>query len=200
MLTHRNVASSVGSSRKDINLAQDDVHISYLPMAHIYEMGITMVGLSCGCAAGFWRGDILGLMEDIQELKPTLLVGVPRVFNRIYDKVLAGVGDAGKFKQLLFNYAMSSKMSALQGGATSSIWDKIVFKKIKDLMGGRIRLIVSGSAPLGYDVQMFLRTVTGAIVKQGYGLTETTAMGTVQMSCDPNSAGHVGPPQQLLRN
>jgi len=194
MLTHRNVVSSVGSSRKDINLSQDDMHISYLPMAHIYEMVICMVGLSSGCAAGFWRGDILGLMEDIQALRPTLLVGVPRVFNRIYDKVLAGVGDAGKFKQMLFNYALSSKLAALQGGATSSIWDKIVFQKIKDLMGGRIRYIVSGSAPLGYDVQMFLRTVTGALVKQGYGLTETTANGNVQMSCDPNSAGHVGPP------
>lgn len=194
MLTHLNLASSVGNCKLDINMSQDDVHISYLPMAHIYEMLICMVGLACGGAAGFWRGDILGLLDDIAALKPTLFVGVPRVFNRIYDKVLAGVGDAGKFKQLLFNYALSSKRSALEGGATSSIWDKIVFKKIQDLMGGRVRMIVSGSAPLGADVQLFLRTVTGAVVKQGYGLTETSAVLTVQMTCDPNSAGHVGPP------
>jgi long-chain acyl-CoA synthetase len=194
MLTHINLTSAVACCKKDTAFSPTDVHISYLPMAHIYEMLICMVGLAGGGSAGFWRGDILGLLEDIQELKPTIFVGVPRVFNRIYDKVLAGVGDAGKFKQLLFNYALSSKRAALEAGATSSVWDKIVFKKIQDLMGGRVRLIVSGSAPLGAEVHHFLRTVTGAVVKQGYGLTETSALLCVQLDCDLNSAGHVGPP------
>jgi len=194
MLTHNNIAASVASTKLSVAMSPEDVHISYLPMAHIYEMLICFVGLACGGSAGFWRGDIVGLLEDIQELRPTLFIGVPRVFNRIYDKVLAGVGDSGKLKQMLFNYAMSSKRAALEAGATSSIWDKIVFKKIQDLMGGRVRMIVSGSAPLSAEVQHFLRVTTGATVKQGYGLTETSALLAVQMECDPNSAGHVGPP------
>lgn len=194
MLTHNNLTSAVACCKIDVDFGEDDVHISYLPMAHIYEMLICLVGLGCGGSAGFWRGDILGLLEDIQELRPTLFVGVPRVFNRIYDKVLAGVSDAGKFKQVLFNYAVSSKKASLEAGATSSIWDKIVFKKIQDLMGGRVRMIVSGSAPLGPEVHSFLRVATGALVKQGYGLTETSALLCVQQAYDPNSAGHVGPP------
>lgn len=194
ILSHNNLTSAVACCQHDVDFGETDVHISYLPMAHIYEMLICLVGLACGGSAGFWRGDILGLLEDIQELRPTLFVGVPRVFNRIYDKVLAGVSDAGKFKQVLFNYAMSSKKASLEAGATSSIWDKIVFKKIQDLMGGRVRMIVSGSAPLGSEVHQFLRIATGAIVKQGYGLTETSALLCVQLECDPNTAGHVGPP------
>lgn len=194
MLTHNNLASAVACCKLDTAFGPEDVHISYLPMAHIYEMLICLVGFTCGGSAGFWRGDILGLLDDIAALRPTLFVGVPRVFNRIYDKVLASVGDGGRLKQLLFNYALSSKKSSLEAGATSSIWDKIVFKKITDLMGGRVRMIVSGSAPLGAEVHQFLRITTGAIVKQGYGLTESSALLCVQLGCDPNSAGHVGPP------
>lgn len=194
MLTHRNIMAGISCSMVDTQVTQDDVHISYLPLAHIYELLTVHVGLTSGACAGFWRGDILGLMDDIGELKPTLLVGVPRVFNRIYDKVLAQVADGGRLRQAIFNYAFSAKKAALENGGSYALWDRLVFNKIKNVMGGRVRMIVSGSAPLSPEVHTFLRVCTGADVKQGYGLTESSALLTVQITTDRHSAGHVGPP------
>jgi len=129
-----------------------------LPLAHIYELAVQLTALWPGAAVGFWRGDILGLTEDMQALKPTIFVGVPRVFNRVYDKIMAQLSEGSPIKRALFNYAYSTKKAAMDAGfKASSIWDTIVFKKIQDALGGRVRIITTGSAPLSPTVQEFLR-------------------------------------------
>jgi long-chain acyl-CoA synthetase len=138
--------------------------------------------------------DIQGLLDDLQTLRPTILVGPPRVFNRIYDKVhtqLAG----NIMSRTLFNYAYNAKLTQLHttGEESSPLWDKLVFTKLANLIGGRVRLIISGSAPLSSNVQDFLRICFLAKVVQGYGLTESCCLGTVSDPNDPSS-GHVGAP------
>ncbi|XP_049851618.1 uncharacterized protein LOC126326519 isoform X2 [Schistocerca gregaria] len=194
MLTESNAACSIAGCLELIKLSQSDVHISYLPLAHSYEMVCMLSGLLVGASAGFWRGDINGLLDDIQALRPTILVGVPRVFDRIYGRIMCGLEEASRVKRALFSYAYDSKRRAEQMGGASSIWEGVIFKRFKDLLGKRVRMIVSGSAPLNPKVQEFLRVVTGATVIQGYGLTETFALVCVQRICDKKATGHVGPP------
>ena len=86
---------------------KDDIHISYLPLAHVFERVIFCLMVSHGAKVGFYRGDTLKLLDDIAELRPTLFISVPRLFNRIYDKVWSGVKAKGGFAEKLFNVCLS---------------------------------------------------------------------------------------------
>ena len=134
-------------------------------------------------------------MEDIAALRPTVFASVPRLLNRIYDKILQGALESGSaVKAGLFRTALETKTQNLkQGKLTHPIWDRIVFGKIKALLGGRVRVIISGSAPLSPEVMSFLRAAFGVEVLEGYGATETTAGLTITWGGD-YTAGHVGPP------
>jgi long-chain acyl-CoA synthetase len=123
-------------------------------------------------------------------------VGVPRLFNRLHDKIRGGVAAAGGVKSMLFERAYASKLSSLRasGSLTSALWDRLVFGKIAGVLGGRVRLVVTGSAPIAANVLEFLRIVLSCPVIEGYGLTETTAAATVTLPKDVNSCGHVGVP------
>jgi len=176
------------------DVSSTDVHMSYLPLAHIYEILILTASLYFGAAIGFYRGDVLGLVEDIQALRPTILVGVPRVFTRIYDKITSTL-NASLIQRNLFSMAYNSKLSQLQstGDDSAPVWNKLLFAKLAALLGGRVRVIVTGSAPLSPAVQDFLRICFCCKVIQGYGLTETTAVATAT-HVDDYTSGHVGAP------
>eukprot|EP00029_Vermamoeba_vermiformis_P011063 TRINITY_DN598_c0_g1_i1.p1 TRINITY_DN598_c0_g1~~TRINITY_DN598_c0_g1_i1.p1 ORF type:complete len:659 (+),score=220.18 TRINITY_DN598_c0_g1_i1:19-1995(+) len=193
MMTHNNVASNVGAVNQLTTMYPNDVHISYLPLAHIYECVTTINLIVVGAAIGFWHGEVTELIDDIQKLKPTLLVAVPRVLNRIYDRIRSTVNNGGVLKRSLFNYGLQAKMTASKTGGDSPFWNKLVFDKVRQLTGGRVRIIVSGAAPLAADVSDFLRAVFSCPVVQGYGLTESSAPAFIQHPNDPTS-GHVGSP------
>eukprot|EP01120_Amphizonella_sp_Union-15-10_P010997 TRINITY_DN4560_c0_g1_i1.p1 TRINITY_DN4560_c0_g1~~TRINITY_DN4560_c0_g1_i1.p1 ORF type:complete len:646 (+),score=109.26 TRINITY_DN4560_c0_g1_i1:71-2008(+) len=193
-LSNRNAVSSLAAGRR-LNISMpNDVHMSYLPLAHIFELMVSLMMLAVGGSIGYWRGDISLLMEDIQELKPTLLCGVPRVWNRIFDKIKSTLAQSSSIKRAIFNYAYQAKRShILNGGTENTIWNKIVFSKMKDVLGGRVRLAISGAAPISSEVQEFLRICFCTTVLQGYGLTETCAMLTVSRPHDLET-GHTGAP------
>lgn len=197
MLTHANqlcMAASVGAV--GISVSSADSHLSYLPLAHSFERTILWVILACGAKYGFYSGDTKKLLEDVATLKPTVFIVVPRVLNRIYDKVTAGVKEANIVKRSLFNWAFASKKAALlkTGEPTkNSVWDSIVFKKLQMLMGGNVRIMVTGAAPINGEVLTFMRVVFGVTVLEGYGQTESTAGATITIAGDTNT-GHVGPP------
>ncbi|KAF0715243.1 hypothetical protein As57867_003481, partial [Aphanomyces stellatus] len=150
-------------------------------------------------SAGFYQGDILLLLDDIAEIKPHIFISVPRLFNRIYDKVMQGVNAAGGAKKLLFDYAYSSKQQGLADGVlTHSVWDALVFSKIQALLGGRVQVIVSGSAPLAPNVKEFLKIAFACRVEEGYGLTETCAGATLSTPENPTGA-HVGMPLENIQ-
>jgi len=196
MLTNKNAMATITSfDNCGINITENDSHISYLPMAHIMELLIITYTFYCGAKFGFWHGNIKEVVDDIQALKPTILIGVPRVFNRIYDKINSTLESSNYLKRTLFQYGFQSKFNSLQelGNDSSPFWNRLVFSKIRQIIGGRVRLILSGSAPLSPIVQDFLKIVFCCKIVQGYGLTETCATATASDINDWKS-GHCGPP------
>ncbi|EXB28672.1 Long chain acyl-CoA synthetase 4 [Morus notabilis] len=193
---------------KSVNeeLNDKDVYLSYLPLAHIFDRVIEELFIMHGASIGFWRGDVKLLIEDIGELKPTIFCAVPRVMDRVYSGLTQKISAGGFLKKTLFNLAYALKQHSMQKGRkheeASPIFDKIVFSKVKEGLGGNVkeglggnvRLILSGAAPLSTHVEAFLRVVTCAHVLQGYGLTETCAGTFVSLPNEMSMLGTVGPP------
>lgn len=179
-------------------LNEKDVFISYLPLAHIFDRVIEELFISHGASIGFWRGDVKLLVEDIGELKPTIFCSVPRVLDRIYSGLKQKISAGGLLRNTLFNIAYKYKQYNLWKGIktleAAPICDKIVFGKVKQGLGGNVRLILSGAAPLSTHVEAYLRVVTCAHVLQGYGLTETCAGTFVSLPNEISMLGTVGPP------
>ncbi|KAK7406054.1 hypothetical protein VNO78_07670 [Psophocarpus tetragonolobus] len=179
-------------------LTEKDIYISYLPLAHIFDRVIEETFIWHGASIGFWRGDVKLLIEDIGELKPTIFCAVPRVLDRVYSGLTQKISSGGFLKKTLFNVAYTYKQNnmkkGLAHGEASPLCDKIVFDKVKQGLGGRVRLILSGAAPLSAHVEGYLRVVTCAHVLQGYGLTETCAGTFVSLPNEMEMLGTVGPP------
>ncbi|KAF9973169.1 Long chain acyl-CoA synthetase 7 peroxisomal [Actinomortierella ambigua] len=201
VLTHKNFASVLGSFHllykhdKFFIPNNQDIHISYLPLAHVFERLCQATMISGAARIGYYQGDTLKLLDDVAVLRPTIFVSVPRLFNRIYDKVTAGVAAKGGLAAFLFNKAFAAKKANLKKGQlTHPLWDKLVFGAIRARLGGRVKHIVSGSAPISPDVIDFLRICFSANVYEGYGQTEQAAGLSVGYRNDL-TPGQVGPPQ-----
>ncbi|GAB4857552.1 Long chain acyl-CoA synthetase 4 [Ancistrocladus abbreviatus] len=179
-------------------LTANDVYLSYLPLAHIFDRVIEECFIFHAAQIGFWRGDVKLLLEDIGELKPTVFCAVPRVLDRIYSGLQQKLSSGSRLKHAVFNVAYNYKFGNMRKGSkhenAAPIFDKIVFNKVKQGLGGRVRLILSGAAPLATHVETFLRVVACCYVLQGYGLTETCAGTFVSLPNELQMLGTVGPP------
>ncbi|KAJ3357622.1 Long chain acyl-CoA synthetase 7 peroxisomal [Allomyces javanicus] len=200
MLTHRNLVCFTNSIEylvKNgylVSLSADDVHLSYLSLAHGFELVIQQLVCLYGARAGFYSGDTRTILNDIAELKPTVFLSVPRVLQRIYDAVVAGVKAKGAVAWWVFQTAIAQKKAAIaRGRLTHPVWDKLVFASIRAKLGGRVKLMLTGSAPISNDVKDFLRCCFSCNVFEGYGQTETSAGVAVTWAGDYD-AGHVGVP------
>ncbi|XAR57213.1 Long-chain-fatty-acid--CoA ligase [Bertholletia excelsa] len=194
LLSHGNLIANVAGGSLSVNFLPSDVYISYLPLAHIYERVNQITVLYYGVAVGFYQGDNLKLMDDVAALRPTIFCSVPRLYNRIYDGVMNAVKMSGVLRERIFNVAYNSKkQSLLTGKSPSPIWDRLVFNKIKEKLGGRVRFMASGASPLSPDVMDFLRVCFGCRVLEGYGMTETSCV-ISSMEEGDNLSGHVGSP------
>ncbi|CAL5360198.1 hypothetical protein CsSME_00050630 [Camellia sinensis var. sinensis] len=182
----------------DEALVVEDVYLSYLPLAHIFDRVIEECFINHGASIGFWRGDAKLLIEDIGELKPTIFCAVPRVLDKIYSGLQQKISSGGFLKNTLFNFAYSYKLHNMKSGSkhteASPLCDKFVFSKVKQGLGGNVRVILSGGAPLATHVEAFLRVVACAHVLQGYGLTETCGGTFVSLPNELDMLGTVGPP------
>uniref|UniRef100_A0A183BHG0 Long-chain-fatty-acid--CoA ligase n=1 Tax=Globodera pallida TaxID=36090 RepID=A0A183BHG0_GLOPA len=169
--------------------------ISYLPLSHMFEQVAHWISLSFGFRIGYFSGDIGTLSDDMQCLKPTLFPVVPRLLNRFNDTLKSLVAHSSPFKRWLFQLAYSQKLALLRKGVVTnrSIWDKLVFSKAQQQLGGNVRLIVTGSAPIAPEVLQDLRIAFGTQIIEGYGQTECTAMVTVTWP-DDMEGGHCGAP------
>ncbi|XP_048758754.1 long-chain-fatty-acid--CoA ligase 5-like isoform X2 [Ostrea edulis] len=200
MLTHRGTLATVVAAATvlkpgGVDISPEDTLISYLPLAHSYERLLESYCVLSGARIGFFQGDVKLLMDDIKELQPTLFPSVPRLLNRVYDKVMNQINEGSSIKRKLFNMAIASKENELKRNIIrkDSIWDKVVFKKIQASLGGKVKLITTGSAPLSPKVLHFLRCCVGCPIIEGYGQTESHAICTVTLVGDPDT-GNVGPP------
>ncbi|XP_035883183.1 long-chain-fatty-acid--CoA ligase 5 isoform X2 [Phyllostomus discolor] len=197
MLTHQNVVSNAAAFLKCVEdtfvPTPEDVAISYLPLAHMFERVVQTVAYSCGARVGFFQGDIRLLQDDMKALKPTLFPVVPRLLNRVYDKVQNEAKTP--LKKFLLNLAISCKFSEVKRGIirNNSLWDKLIFAKIQNNLGGKVRIMVTGAAPISAPVLTFLRAALGCPVFEAYGQTECTAGCTFTTPGDWKP-GHVGVP------
>jgi long-chain acyl-CoA synthetase len=146
-----------------------------------------------GGRIGYYSGDPLKILDDLQVLKPTIFPSVPRLFNRIYDRIIAGVKEQSASKQWLFNKAVSSKTyyHARDASYNHKFYDTVVFAKMRNLLGGNVTLMCTGSAPINGDVLNYLKVVFGCPIIEGYGATESSAPISATWKNDP-LAGHVG--------
>ncbi|KAK4491378.1 hypothetical protein RD792_002119 [Penstemon davidsonii] len=156
---------------------EEDVYFSFLPLAHIFDQIMETYCIYRGSSIGFWQGDIKFLIEDLLVLKPTMFCGVPRVYDRIYTGIMDKISAGGLVKKSLFHLAYNYKLRNLEKGfkqeEASPLMDKLVFDKIKQAFGGRVRLMLSGAAPLPKHIEEFLRVTCCCVLSQGYGLTES---------------------------
>uniref|UniRef100_A0A7N6FJV1 Arachidonate--CoA ligase n=1 Tax=Anabas testudineus TaxID=64144 RepID=A0A7N6FJV1_ANATE len=169
----------------------EDVSISFLPLAHMFERVVQTVVYGAGARVGFFQGDIRLLPDDMKTLQPTIFPVVPRLLNRVYDKS----GATSPFKKWLLNFAVEKKYAEVKEGIIrkNSIWDKLIFNKVQESLGGRVRVMVTGAAPISPSVLNFLRAALGCQIFEAYGQTESTAGCTFTMPGDATS-GHVGVP------
>ncbi|EIE89627.1 hypothetical protein G6F47_004463 [Rhizopus delemar] len=195
MLTHRNFVSALAATYTSVGGTTDDICISYLPLAHIFGRISDALVLTLGGRIGFFSGDMNTLVEDIQVLKPTVFPSVPRLLNKIYGKLLASTVQAPGVTGALARRAVNAKLSNLEAGKgfTHPLWDRLIFNKVKQVLGGNVRIIVTGSAPIGQDVIQFLRVAFCCEIREGYGATETCATTTIHYE-NESMAGHVGGP------
>ncbi|XP_008312348.1 long-chain-fatty-acid--CoA ligase 5 [Cynoglossus semilaevis] len=197
MLTHENVVSDaagvVKSFETSIVPSTQDISISFLPLAHMFERVVQTVMYGAGGRVGFFQGDIRLLPDDMKTLQPTIFPVVPRLLNRVYDKVQSGASSA--FKKWLLNFAVERKYAEVREGIIrkNSLWDKLIFHKVQASLGGHVRVMVTGAAPISPTVLNFLRAALGCQIFEGYGQTECTAGCTFTTSGDATS-GHVGVP------
>jgi long-chain acyl-CoA synthetase len=173
VLTHKNictVANGISIFSLPAPWNTNDVWYSYLPMAHIFERAVHCVLMSVGGQWWFSSGDIKKLLDELKVVRPTIFGSVPRVMNRLYDKIQATMAES-KLKGWLLRSATASKRGRLDNGEVTkdTLWDKFLLKKVQALLGGRIHTWVSGAAPLNPKVRGFIREIFSCYVIEAYG-------------------------------
>uniref|UniRef100_A0AAZ3PJW9 Arachidonate--CoA ligase n=1 Tax=Oncorhynchus tshawytscha TaxID=74940 RepID=A0AAZ3PJW9_ONCTS len=197
MLTHGNVIANCAAFIKITEvhcmLNLHDIHMSYLPLAHMFERVVEGVILVHGARIGYFQGDIRLLMDDLKTLQPTVFPVVPRLLNRMFDKIFGQANTP--LKRWLLVFASRRKHAEMMNGVVrkDSLWDKLIFQKVQNSLGGRVRLMITGAAPVSPTVLTFLRAALGCQFYEGYGQTECTAGCTMSVPGDW-TAGHVGAP------
>ncbi|KAM8854501.1 long-chain-fatty-acid--CoA ligase 3a isoform 1-T2 [Synchiropus picturatus] len=203
MISHSNlVAGITGMADRIPNLCEDDTYISYLPMAHVLGLSADLVAAAYGCRIGYASPLTLtdqspkikkGSKGDTTVLKPTLMAAVPEIMDRIYKNVMTKVREMNVFQRTLFILAYNYKLEQMIKGHNTPLCDKLIFRKIRGLVGGKVRILLSGGAPLSATTQRFMNVCFCCSVGQGYGLTETCGAGSISQAWD-YSTGRVGGP------
>lgn len=202
MLTHKNLMSNILAAQDTVRLYDEDILLSYLPMCHSYErMSGYYLAFSIG-ASVYMAESIETVAENLREVRPTIMTSVPRLFERIKSRVENAVEKEGGAKAKIFKWATSVGRSyvdaAERGGAgpimklQHALADKLVFSKIRERTGGRLRFFVSGGAALSVDVGKFF-AMAGIHILEGYGLTETSPVLSINRLND-EQLGTVGQP------
>jgi long-chain acyl-CoA synthetase len=196
MISHKNVIAGVCNDSHDVVIQPDYTHyyLSYLPLAHVMERLIYIRVLYIEGIIGVFSGDITKIREDAVALKPTLFVSVPRLYNRIYDLIQAKLSTATGAMAILVKKAVATKLHNLRetGQTTHWLYDRLIFNKIKAILGGNVKFMGSGSAPISKDVLDFLKICFCCPIGEGYGQTETCTYEFQQSVHDTNTSGHVG--------
>jgi long-chain acyl-CoA synthetase len=183
VLTHDNIVSNIKTSASIIPFSSEDTVLSFLPLSHILERMVMFTYLYKGCTVAFAES-VEAVAQNLLEVRPHIMVSVPRVFEKIYTKVMDQVLASPALRRKIFFWALKTGKAygalkldgkPVPGGLAfrRSIAAKLVFSKIIAKTGGRVRFFVSGGAPLSKDIAEFFYAI-GLTILEGYGLTETS--------------------------
>ena len=184
ILTHGNITSNVNAIHEVFEFDADDRSLAFLPWAHSFGQTCELHCLvSMGCSMAI-NDDVKNLVQNLGEVKPTVLYAVPRVFNRLYDGVNAQIAAKPGIIQWLFRHGIEVATRKAKGesvgpldGALLALADRLIFSTVRQRFGGRLKYAISGSAALSPEVAAFIDAL-GITVYEGYGLTETSPIAT----------------------
>ena len=188
MLSHENVVSNVIASDAVISVTDDDEALSFLPLSHAFERMVCCLYLYKGVTISFAES-LDTIARDLQGVRPTTLTGVPRVYEKLHARIHDAVAQAPAIRRALFHWALGVGGAASRAARAGrpvplvtrlqlGVASRLVLSKVRERLGGRVRFLVSGSAPLSVPVAEFLFAI-GVPVVEGYGLTETAPVLTV---------------------
>jgi len=202
MLSHANLISNLVAGHTIVPVHDEDVSLSFLPLSHSFERLVSYVYLAFGVTIVFAESmETVG--RDLPVVRPTVMTGVPRVYEKFQARILEKGNALPQPRRTLFHWAVKVALARARAGAParavggvlgleSAVAERLVFSKIRDNVGGRLRCLVSGSAPLPLGVAEFFAGI-GLPITEGYGLTETSPIVTANPMGRPR-LGTVGPP------
>ena len=197
MLSHKNFCSFLGAlvNHASTKFCQDDVVLSYLPLPHLLERELLYGIIAFGGRIVYYTGDVQKIKDDLALVKPTIFVSVPRLFSRFYDVIKKKFDELQGYTKSAVTHALNKKLNnvSTNGGYTHRVYDPLFFNKTKAALGGNVRLMISGSAPLLPEVHKFMKVVIAAPLLEGYGQTESSGASFVTHGLDPE-VGHIGGP------
>ena len=207
MLTHSNIISNVIDAGEKYDFSIHDVSLSVLPLTHVFERSAMYLYILHGMSV-FYAESVEKIPDNLREVRPTIFVGVPRIFEKVYAKAKLKAAQAGGLKEKIFEWAIDvAKQFSLKkaNGETPSfgltikhgLADRLVYSKLRDFFGGRLRACITGGAALPDEIFLIF-TGAGITIMQGYGLTETSPVIT---SNNPSAVklGTVGRPIRNMR-
>ncbi len=207
MITNHNIVSLLSCWHDQIPLYEDDITVSFLPMAHGAEHVVGFFGRMYGGVGTAYARSIKTVLEDIQDVKPTIFGSVPRIFEKAYSAIQSELKKKPPAVRKLFNWAIGvgkeyaalvreRKPIPLGLKIKNAIADFLVFRKIRRAFGGRVRFFISGAAPISVELLEFFHAV-GLLILEVYGLTEATVV-THANTLDEYKFGTVGKPIEVL--
>jgi long-chain acyl-CoA synthetase len=203
IISHGNYRAMLNMVNGVSVIEDEDLAYLYLPLAHSFALLIQFGTFDLGTTLAYWERDPLKILPNLAELKPTYFPSVPRIFEKIYTAANSGIEKEGGLKKAIFNWAIKvgEKMRAAERSGRApgfllqrqyAFADKQVLSKIRNLFGGRIRLAVSGAAPINPEILRFF-DAAGVLVLEGWGMTETSTAATISTPED-FKVGTIGKP------
>ncbi len=203
VITHGNYRAMLDMVNETSVIEDEDVTYLYLPLAHSFALLIQLGSFDLGATIAYWERDPLKIMPNLAEVKPTYFPSVPRIFEKIYTMATGAMEKEGGLKKAVFDWSIrvGSKMREVERAGRKpgfllrkqyGFADKRVLSKIRGLFGGRLRLAVSGAAPISPDILRFF-DAAGVLVLEGWGMTETSTAATISTP-DDFKIGTIGKP------
>ena len=205
MLTHTNLISNVIDASERFAFSGADISLSVLPLSHVFERGGMYVYIMYGMRVHYAES-IEKVPDNLKEVRPTIFIGVPRIFEKVFERARLKAAQAGRISEVIFDWAIevAKEFAALSAAgqpipmalaAKHGVADKVVFAKLREFFGGRLRFCITGGAALSDEIFLIF-TGAGISIMQGYGLTETSPV----ISSNNPAAVRVGTVGQPIRN
>jgi long-chain acyl-CoA synthetase len=203
VISHGNYRAMLDMVNEASTIEGEDLTYLYLPLAHSFALLIQLGSFDLGATIAYWERDPLKIMPNLAELKPTYFPSVPRIFEKIYTLATSSMEKEGGLKKAIFDWSIGvgGKMREVERAGRKpgfllrkryEFADRKVLSKIRGLFGGKLRLAVSGAAPISPDILRFF-DAAGVLVLEGWGMTETSTAATIS-SPDDFKIGTIGKP------